>query len=150
MVVDIANVVPATDNVILWGRTTANAGSSWDNGAADYAFTVKHWAAAGSDNATGSTGDSKIQLISSLGELVGSDTNEHGVSGQVIIHAPAGTTAYTHITYQLGFTGNSGNPAYSHGFGERKAVTAVDGFQILWSSGNVESGGFRVYGKATS
>ena len=129
------NVIPVTDNVDLYLRTSTDGGSNYASSNGDYHFY-------------GNT--DKTAMVVTNG--IGSDTNEYGVSGPFYLFAPH-LTAYTYgdstnITYI-----NHQNYIYTTppgaGSGNvRLAAEDVDAVQILFSSGNIESGEIVMYGIA--
>lgn len=121
------NVVPATDGADLRFRTSTDGGSTFDSGANDYG-----------------TGLSYVALTNGTG--VGSDVNENGISGHVFIYRP-GTAQYCHVYAQFVFIGTDGQPNDRAPSGARLAVADVDYVRIYYSTGNVESGEFRLFGR---
>jgi len=150
----LQNLIPVTDAVHLWCRTSTDGGSSYDSGGSDY-----DWVNAFGSSYTASYytnidhADSEIALTGAntdANATVGSDTNEHGVSGIINLYGPH-TTSYTHITAQLVIDGaNTGYTARHSCSAKRISAADVDGFQILFSSGNIESGTITAYGLANS
>ncbi|MGI9297619.1 MAG: hypothetical protein ACR2QC_06955 [Gammaproteobacteria bacterium] len=138
VVIQMNNVLPATDDVDLYIRTSTNGGSSYDSGAADYKWGV--------DAATRSD-VSDAQIIANVASpnAVGNAAGE-GLSGIIIVHDPA-NTARTTITTNLGYTLPSAAAALrTNAFGQRLSAADVDGVQFSFSSGNIASGEFIVWG----
>jgi len=130
------NVIPVTDNVDLYLRTSTDGGSNYASTNGDYHFY-------------GNT--DKTAMIVTNG--VGSDTNEYGVSGPFYLFAPH-LTAYTYgdstnITFTDAAQGRVYTTPPGAGSGNvRLAAEDVDAVQILFSSGNIESGEIVMYGIA--
>lgn len=122
------NVIPATDNVGFYLRTSTNGGSSFDSGASDYA---------------GSFGTGAAQMT--LATAVGSDTNENGASGIVRIIRPHAAT-YCQIYATGMFVNASGAAGALSMTAVRLAAADVDAVRFLYSSGNIESGEFTLFG----
>ena len=131
-------VTPATDNVKLLGHVSTDGGSNYDTTNGNY-----HQAAS---DLTG------LQVA----EGVGSDTNEHGFSGEFSLWAPHNSSVYTysttwgtyrHSTANYGHvgTGYSSQPGSAH-------LTAqdVDAIQFKFASGNIESGEITMFGIVNS
>ena len=130
------NVIPATDNVDCYLRTSTDGGSSYASSNGDYHFY-------------GTT--DKTAMVVTNG--VGSDTNEYGISGPFFLYAPH-LTAYTYgdstnITFTDAAQGRVYTAPPAAGSGNvRLAAEDVDAVQILFSSGNIESGEIVMYGIA--
>ena len=139
-------VTPATDGVNFYMRTSTNNGSSYDSGASDYKYNI---ARSNTSTATVSgvndTADAQIVLNSSA---LGSDTNEDLV-GVVEIMNPS-NTKFTRVTSLINFETSANHIERCHTIGERSSAADVDAIQFLFSSGNVESGTFKLYGLKAS
>ena len=141
------NVIPATDNVSLEGQTSTDGGSSYSSTSGDYHLY-------GTEDATG------LRVAGYGGYLIGSDTNEFGVSGPFMLYAPHNASAYTYsnasgITYNTeggagyiySMTATVGNRGAGSG---RIAAEDVDAIKFLFSSGNIESGEITMFGIVNS
>jgi len=129
------HVIPATDNVDCYFRTSTDGGSNYASTNGDYHFY-------------GVT-DKTAMLVCAA---VGSDTNEYGVSGPFYLYAPH-LTAYTYgDSNNIMYTNMAGyiyqTPVASGVGNVRLAAEDVDAVQILFSSGNIESGEIVMYGIA--
>ena len=94
--------------------------------------------------------DAHIALIgdnSGGTNVVGSDANEAGVSGQIWLYNPA-STSITHGTYDLCYQANTPENLLNVAKGgfARMSAADVDAIRILFSSGNIESGTINAYG----
>lgn len=138
----ILNVVPATDSVDAWIRTTTDGGSNWDAGASDYDY-AGYRATSGIISEFGSSGAAQIVLNGS--SAIGSDVNETGISGVLRLIRPA-AAEYTQVNGAFGFAGTDNNTINSAVSGRRRSAADVDGIRFLFESGNVESGKFKLYG----
>lgn len=144
-----SGLLPATDNVGLWLRFSDDGGVSFEAGASDYEY-----AAIGSDDsaspsaqfATSNGGAAQIVLISNS---VG-NTSAEGVSGVIHIYNPATTATRVMVTAQMVGGDASTNFWNSNMGGCDTNLTAVDGFRIMFSSGNIASGEIRLYGLRAS
>lgn len=136
----ITDVVPATDNVSFYLRTSTDNGSSYDSGASDY---VWNWRFAVMGSSAGDTGDAADSFIS-LGSSFGSDTNEAG-SHEITLFNPS-STAYTRINFDNVASDINGAQVMRYGSGVRLSAADVDAIQFIFSSGNIESGTFKLYG----
>lgn len=141
----IINAVAATAGVVPWLRTSANGGTSFDAGVGDYSYTYVSAAAgavAASSSSTSSSnvvlGDATPQTSATIG----------GWSGVVRIFDPAGTVSRKRMNWSLG--ANSSNLAsgdiFYTGSGSRFSTAALNAIRFLFSSGNIASGKFKLYG----
>lgn len=148
------NVVPATDNVYFWCRLSTDGGSSYDNGASDYDWrilsTSHHSTSARFDV------DTTAAQISLNGDDVtsnrsqGSDADEGGVNGRVEIMLPNNTAYHPRIAWRVWGFGPSNIPNSHMGTACHLTAQDTDGIQFLFSSGNIESGTIKVYGRNVS
>lgn len=143
----LGNIVPATDNVELYMRTSTDNGVSYDSGATDYTYV--RWArrSNGSDE-TGQSTTTQIQLTAT--SSAGSATDESG-SFLINIMNQSSSTEYTYLKWDGMYEENAfGNKVSIRGTAVRQAAEVVDAVQFYYSSGNIESGDIRVYGYLAS
>lgn len=136
----IANLHPETDVTEFRLRTSTDGGSSYDAGASDY-----RWADFGSNDTGASAGagdgaDSEIRLHTGYGNAA----NETS-AGNVLIYRPSAAIRAT-ITYQMMISNDGGTLSQVFGSGQRLATADVDAIQFLFSSGDIGTGEFRLYG----
>ena len=102
--------------------------------------------------------DSRFSITgddTSVAATIGSDTNESGISGVITLFAPH-ATAMTHMRVEFmgisasGTVGSSSFFSSGHMAGYRISAANVDGFRILFESGNIESGTITAYGLANA
>lgn len=135
----IDRLIPATDNVTLYARTSTDGGSNYDAGASDYA-----WVALLSGSQDVDAADSEIQITGST-VAVGNATDEV-LSGRIFLINPEAAAQFR-MTWQCGFTDASPLERVVTGSGRRLASANVDAIQFLFSSGNITSGTIRFYGR---
>ena len=141
------NLIPATDNVSLWVRTDANNGASFDAGAGNYRWNVHaSHGVTPTDLNEANAGDTKIQIGGSTTNATtfGTAANELG-AGTIRLYSPADIT-FTFINYQEAHINPVGGLAESVGVGVRESAAAVNAFQLLFSSGNIEAMNYTLYG----
>ena len=143
--IHILNAIPATDGVGFFMRTSANAGVSYDSGASDYSYGgMTGTPTGGGATVTGSTGAAQVSL--SIGvAAIGSAANENGASMVVQLIRPSEST-YTQINWSGSFVADDAaiNPVIAGG--NRLSAAAVNAVRFFFSTGNVESGIFTLYG----
>lgn len=134
------NVIPATDNVRLFGYHSADGGSSYDT-------TDGEYHRAGNGDSTG------FQINYSSIEL-GSASGEYGVSGLAFLYAPSAATFTimnsVNIVSQASDGGIYGNSNTDNAVTARIAAEATTAIKFAMDSGNIESGEIVMYGIVNS
>ena len=141
-VFEIVDLLPATDGVQIYIRTSANAGSSWDSGGTDYTYVVASQVGAA---ATALSSAGAAQII--MAEQISNTTSRGGVVGQVRLYNPSGTASHKRFVFHMANPQNGTTASISStGQGARAATAAINGVRFLSSSGNITSGTIRMYG----
>lgn len=136
--IELQNVIPATDAVSFFVRTSSNNGATWDSGSSDYDwYTV-------SSSVTSTPADGEMRPIGV--QTVGSDTNETGLTGTMILHNPSNTTKYKTLESHMSYIDTSGVLRSFPAFCRRLSTAAITGVQLAFHSGNIESGTIIVRG----
>ena len=149
----LINVIPVTDAVNLGMFTSTDGGSSYDTGSSDYNWSFVRAVSYNSDSGDDGDADADDDSISLTGNnsgganVVGSDANEHGVSGQIWLYNPA-STQNTHGTYDLMYQSNTPENFVNIAKGgyARMSAADVDAIRLSFSSGNIETGTINAYG----
>lgn len=136
------NIVTATDVVVLYLRTSANAGVSFDSGASDYATSGIYMN--GSSTVGGYYSGSVAQVDLILNGGVGNDTGEN-FAFVLFLHSPASTNK-TLLDWKTTSVSNVGTIYTASGHAMRKSNAIVDAIRFFASSGNIASGEFKLYG----
>jgi hypothetical protein len=137
-IIEISQFVPVTDNVYIYCRTTSD-GTNFDSGASDYNYFMGI-----SGGAAALAGAAAAQGLMSWADT-GSDTNEIGVTMTAKVMHPEDTT-YTMITATGAAVNSSGTVQALNGAIIRSSAAACRGIRLFASSGNIESGKWRLYG----
>ena len=127
------HVIPATDEVNMFGYVSTNGGTSYDTTNGNYHL----------QNTTDMPG---LRVAESIGSL----TNEFGICGYFELFAPHNSSSYTmsssgNITYQTRTDGGVYQITKSN---IHLAAADVDAIQFKMYSGNIESGEIVMYGIA--
>jgi len=129
------NVVPATDNVTLFGRVSVNDGSAYDSTSGSYRTT---------GNQAG------ISISNAMGGASGDTT---GVSGEMLALNPASTSGYRIFTVNTGYetptTTNIDDVGDAQGYIANEG-TAINAIKFEMDSGNIESGEITMFGIVNS
>lgn len=140
-----SKVVPSTDNARLQLLTSSNGGSSFDTGATDYLY-ANSYASSNAGHAASVSGSANSMYLTPLGANgVESSSSLGGVSGVMYIHRTSGAN-YTRMTFHSHFSEFSGWVCNCVGGGARKSTTAANAIRFLFSTGNIASGEFKLYG----
>jgi hypothetical protein len=140
--VEFVDIVPATNNVDLLMLMSTNGGSSYDSGA-NYARQTRL------DQSTFNTvagGNSGLTSLIAITNVVNTSTYSVNLSGK--LWTPGSTAHYKTFTFQGVYRNNDGSFYSFVGAGTYISTTAVNAFQVKFSSGNIASGTVRLYGIA--
>jgi hypothetical protein len=145
----LTEFLPATDGVSLYTRLSTDGGSTYDAAAGNYNWISMN----GSSSSTAinmDTNDSSTHINltgTSAPGLVGNVATE-GCSGVITIMHPESTTLWPRVQFDM-VTHDSAvgsRVARSMGAGSREAAQNTDAIRFLFSSGNITSGKYAVYG----
>jgi len=148
-VIKLINIHPGTDNVEFRMNLSVDGGSNYNVAKTSHFFRSSHQeddAAASLDNATSpdlgnATG---VQHIS--GMTMGGD-NDQSLSGEVRLFNPSGTTFIKHYNaITQVYSANSDTSAHCFVGGYGNTTSAINAIQFTMSSGNIQSGTFKLYG----
>lgn len=133
-------LAPASDSVTLNIRFSTNNGSSYLSGASDYAWAYTVNQEAGLSTNEGDSDDSEITLQGAIGSGAGET-----ISGQITIDNPMGT-GKTRARWHLGLT--SATPTFGNaiGAGEYQTAAATNAVALFFSTGNIASMNYSLYG----
>jgi hypothetical protein len=137
----LAHVAPATDSVNFLLRTSTDGGATYSSGAGTYAWTSACKSAIYFDSESASA--TSIALTGNASG-VSNVTNEH-LGGTVTILNPV-AAQYGSAHFAGYYWESSGALVVATAAGQRLSAGDVDGIQFLFSSGNVASGIFKLYG----
>jgi len=145
-VLKVSNMSPGTDTQLIQLRTSSDNGSSFDNGASDYAYAYEEneHDTAETQLDTGDDADVRIRCA----EGAGNDTNEM-ISGTVYVFNPMGS-GFTHFIFEFCQEQADGEQAFNVGAGVRLEAAQHDAFHIKFGGGTVATGTYRLYGLKAS
>jgi hypothetical protein len=136
------NVIPATNNATLNLRVSYD-GATWQS-TAEYTYAFNTVTTAASSTASGATNGTSMILTPALSNAAA----DGGASGVIHIITPSNTASFKHMLWDItsrasatGFT--SGGGMYTK---TDSSTSATVGIRFLASSGNLTSGGFKLYG----
>jgi hypothetical protein len=140
-VFEMVSIVPATNGVALYLRTSTDGGSSYAAGGSDYSYG-SIYQTAGTVLAVQSAAAAQIQIADTI-----SNTASHGgVSGQLRLYSPSDATAQKRVMFETSSTDAGATIFNYRGSGMRLATADVDAVRFIMSSGNITSGTIRMYG----
>lgn len=138
----VSDYVPATDNTEFWIRVSEDSGATWEDDASDYRYGRMTANDAGTVAGAGSAADTEIAVVVSVGNASG-----ESLSGVFFFTTPSSSTLFKKIFGVGCYTNNAGNIlAFSIGAQYDGSANAINGIQVLSSSGDITSGGFTLYG----
>ena len=144
IVFELSNFVPATGGAYLAMRVSTNGGSSYNSGATDYHYAVQSVIAGAGAFTDSSTGASLIAISNITGGIGGGATA--GGTFAVSLLGQTSTSAYPKIFANgVVFDGSSRGVVVGSA-GIRIAAQDTDAVRFLFSSGNIDSGSYAVYG----
>ena len=127
----LANVIPVSDTVYLDMLTSSDGGSTYDTGGSDYNWVFNSSTINNSDSGVDGdidADDAKISLTgnsSGTANQIGSDSVEHGVSGQIWMYTPH-TSKNTQGTYDLMYQSSTPENATQIAKGGYTRMSAAD------------------------
>lgn len=133
------NIKPATDGATTLLRTSSNNGSSYDSGASDY---ITWRAAFESSTHSGGSGATSIQMTAAG---IGNASTE-SLNFDVDFYDPLETSLHKLFKGETWYLFTDSAPYGSIFNGKRSSSSAVNALQFLFSSGNIASGEFFLYG----
>ena len=142
----LAGFVPATDDVQLRVRFSSDGGSNYDSSGYNYAnWSVMDYGVYGSST-LGS--EAFIPLnISSTGDGVGNASTE-GWEGEIRFLNLTSSSVWSRLRFDAYYISAKATPAGTHvvGGGAREAAQDTDAIRLYFSSGNIASGKYALYG----
>ncbi len=141
-ILDIENLVPATDSVAIFMRTSTNGGTSFDS-SANYGHHTDAFDEAG--NNLSDAGSSAAQITCTGSVAMGNAAGET-FCAQVIMHEPGNSSRFTSITWAGSYSRSTGSVIRMHGSAMRRVAESVDALRIYAASGNISSGRFLLRG----
>lgn len=140
----IHDLLPATNAVELHLQLSTDSGATYKSGASDYSHTRNISVVSGATpSAAGSNADAEIVLTAGVGNSPGAG-NE--VKLEITITDPMDAGDQTCVMWALALTGSSGNWASVTGAGKYNPSGATDALRVLFSSGNISTGTYVLYG----
>jgi hypothetical protein len=142
------NVKPATDNAGLGLRVGTGVGPTWVTGANyDWGLTIPSGTGVGNDNRAATAGNDTFIGLTGVTVGIGNDTGECG-SGRIEFSNPDGSDIQM-FSVMSRYVGSDGQFRTAIG-GGRYAAAAITGVQLFFTTGNIASGTFRLYGLRNS
>jgi hypothetical protein len=132
----IGNALPATDATLFNLLTSTNGGAAYDVGASDYGWRVE---------ANGITTDAADDSIQLFGTNTMGNVADESMSGEITItdHSAAKQCC---VTWLMVGKNSAGTLTQAAGGGKRLTAADVDAIRLIYSSGNIASGVFTLYG----
>ncbi|HET7849891.1 MAG TPA: DUF2793 domain-containing protein [Pseudolabrys sp.] len=135
-------LLPVADGVSLLMRVSTNGGTVFDSGVSDYKYANNSEnSASTSVNAGTSTADSSMNMGGGIGNDI-----DGGVDGIIWLQGFANPAAKPKARWQMQIRRSDDELGNQTGAGMRNAAQHTDAIRILFSSGNIASGNYAIYG----
>jgi hypothetical protein len=144
--IQVVNMLPATNAANIQMQMSTNGGTSYDS-TAIYDNNCFFFYSAGSNVTCGASGVAQFYLGKAVNN--GSPGASYGLVGTWTLYSPLSTTLYKMMT-GWDFDYDNNNAAITEFIWSQayRSTTAVNAFRVIASSGNISSGTLRVYGLA--
>lgn len=144
ILINLVNLIPATNGVGLLMRVSTDGGSTYDSGAGAYMYGATGWYSTNAAITNGSNSSTSIVMTQNTTSL--SNTSSAGCSSQITILGQTSTAVKPRILHTTDwvFDGDA-SVAMMTGVGWRTAAQDTDAVRFLMSSGNIASGSYAVY-----
>lgn len=139
----LQNFIPATDGVALWARSSTDGGSTYDASAGNYRYALRENFA----TSAGSTASTSAAQIVMSASSIGNDS-VGGVHVVAYLHNWPATAPHARVDWIGSYYATDDNTVSLWGDGRRLAAQDADAIRILFSSGNITSGKYALYGWA--
>jgi hypothetical protein len=142
-IIEIVNLVVATDTANLLFRASTNGGSSYDSTSGHYQWTQRLNYATGTSGGGGGTSDTFVYVAVYL-----SNVSSRAYNATLTLKNPLQSSTYMTL-HGIGesFTADSVFTAQQYA-GIYSTLASVNAFRIFAATGNIASGSVRVYGVA--
>lgn len=146
-IVEIADLLPAGNNVEFRMRTSTNNGSSYDGSTNDY-FWVRneHLSDTGTTSSQNESGADSAYIL--LASVVGDDAGEEA-AGTINILNPSAAN-HCNIKWDFSSIDSGDSLLEARGSARRMAAANVDAIQFYFDTGNISTGTFKLYGLRAS
>lgn len=140
---------PATDDVELWLRVSDDGGSTFEADAGDYSYSSLGNDGGGVNRTKSSTSDVAYKTTTGDASIAVGNASGEKIEFEFLINAPS-AAAPTMIKHHIVWLNAGGNHVFNIGGGCSKAAAAVNGFRLLFESGNIATGDVTLYALANS
>lgn len=143
----LSGFLPATDDVQLRVRFSTDGGSNYDAGSGNYRYGVYGGVGSGTNLASYTQTSEHIAISGSTatGSGVGNASTE-GWNGAVELLNLTSASLYSRLTVSATYINDAGDPVWCFGGGARMTAQDTDAIRVLFSSGNIASGKYALYG----
>ena len=141
----INEVVPAIYNAVLWFRIGTGGTPTYQSGSVYkyYQFKAGIFGSTVFGSGSGSISDVKIPIA-----ILDNTSNSDNGNSIIYVYNPAQTAVYHQITFTVtgDYNGSPNEIDYNYGGGTYSSTTAITALRFLFSTGNIASGTFELWG----
>lgn len=145
----IINAHPSTDSVSMGIQANASGGSGFNETVTTTAFRSEHYENAAADTLAYHTAQDVAQGTGyaplNAGDVVGNG-NDESMSGDIYLFNPSSTVFMKHFISRVSQYGSQDIISESFVGGYFNLTSAIDEISFKFSSGNIDSGTFQLYG----
>lgn len=135
----LSSFAPVTDAVRLLGRVSTDGGSTYDAGAGNYRYAKKQHTSTPASGDTGGT-DTAIEIMENVGNA------SEVCNAKITMYDTPNTSFLPTFSCEAVSTGSAPNTILQMTAVQRLVAQDTDAFRVLFSSGNIASGTWELYG----
>lgn len=144
-VIEVDSLTSTSSDTYLVLRTSGDTGSTFDSGATDYIFTTQYHINTGATGSGGSGAGFTGITLNTDGSSLGFGTSSKGQMTIKIAQADDSSTI-TDIMSDGSYESANGSSVRMTCSGYRNSASTVDAVRLLFNTGNIATGTFKLYG----
>ena len=142
----LINIHPATDGQAIMFQGSINTGSAYGVNITSTWFQARHTEDGGTTSLAYSTGKDLAQSTSFQSFMFSGNANDESCSGEIFLFNPSSTTFVKHFMTSHSESTLHDYNVSNHVAGYFNTTSAINAIKFSMSSGNIDSGTFKLYG----